>query len=65
MYSIITVDPTVLAAIMAIHQDETHKHVSFDNYTFAYLIPVSTVTAKLQRKQERSPLMQVYQVPQG
>jgi hypothetical protein len=44
-----TVDPTVLAAIAAVHQDEADKCVNFEN-TFAYLVPVCPVTAKTAKK---------------
>jgi hypothetical protein len=44
-----TVDPTVLAAIAAVRQDEADKHVNFEN-TFAYLVPVCPVTAKTVKK---------------
>jgi hypothetical protein len=49
-----TVDPTVLAAIAAVRQDEADKRVSFEN-TFA--LPIWSLFAllllRLQRKQER------------
>ncbi len=44
-----TVDPTVLAAIAAVHQDEADKCVNFENM-FAYLVPVCPVTAKTAKK---------------
>jgi hypothetical protein len=44
-----TVDPTVLAAIAAVHQDEADKRVNFKN-TFVYLVPVCPVTAKTAKK---------------
>ncbi len=44
-----TVDPTALAAIAAVHQDEADKHVNFENM-FAYLVPVCPVTAKTAQK---------------
>jgi hypothetical protein len=37
--SLKTIDPTVLAAIAAVCQDEADKRVNFEN-TFAYLVPV-------------------------
>ncbi len=44
-----TVDPTVLAAIAAVRQDEADKLVNFEN-TFAYGVPVCPVTAKNAKK---------------
>jgi hypothetical protein len=44
-----TVDPTVLAAIAAIRQDEADKWVNFEN-AFSYLVPVCPVTAKAAKK---------------
>jgi hypothetical protein len=49
MDSLKTVDPTVLAAIAAVCQDEADKRVNFEN-TFAYLAPVCPVTAKTAKK---------------
>ncbi len=49
MDSLKTVDPTVLAAIIAVRQDEADKHVNFEN-TFAYLVPVCPDTAKTAKK---------------
>ncbi len=42
-------DPTVLAALAAIHQDELNKCVNFEN-SFAYLVPVCPVAAKAAKK---------------
>ena len=47
--SLKTVDPTVLAAIAAIRQDEADKRVHFEN-AFSYLVPVCPVTAKAAKK---------------
>ena len=44
MDSIKTTDPTVLAALAAIRQDELDKRVNFEN-SFAYLVPVCPVAA--------------------
>jgi hypothetical protein len=44
-----TVDPTVLIAIAAVHQDEADKRFNFEN-TFAYSVPVCPVTAKTAKK---------------
>jgi hypothetical protein len=44
-----TVDPTVLAAIAAVHQNEADKCDNFKN-RFAYLVPVCPVTAKTAKK---------------
>jgi hypothetical protein len=44
-----TVDPTVLAAIAAVCQDEADKRVNF-KITFAYFVPVCPVTAKTAKK---------------
>ncbi len=44
-----TVNPTVLAVIVAVHQDKAEKLVNFEN-TFAYLVPVCPVTAKTAKK---------------
>jgi hypothetical protein len=49
MDSIKTTDPTVLAALAAIHQDELNKRVNFENL-FAYLVPVCPVAAKAAKK---------------
>ena len=49
MDSIKTTDPTVLAALAAIRQDELDKRVNFEN-SFAYLAPVCPVTAKAAKK---------------
>jgi hypothetical protein len=49
MDSIKTTDPTVLAALAAIHQDELDKRVNFENL-FAYLVPVCPVAAKATKK---------------
>jgi hypothetical protein len=49
MDSLKTVDPTILAAIAAVRQDEADKRVSFEN-TFAHLVPVCPVTAKTAKK---------------
>ncbi len=50
-----TVDPTVLAAIAAVRQDEADKCVNFENM-FAYLVPVCPVTAKTAKKTEKGSL---------
>jgi hypothetical protein len=47
--SLKTVDPTVLAAIAAIHQDKADKRVHFEN-AFSYLVPVCPVAAKAAKK---------------
>jgi hypothetical protein len=44
-----TVNPTVLVAIAAIHQDKADKRVHFEN-AFSYLVPVCPVTAKAAKK---------------
>jgi hypothetical protein len=44
-----TVDPTVLAAIAAVCQDEGDKRVNFEN-TFTYLVPVCPVATKSAKK---------------
>jgi hypothetical protein len=49
MDSIKTTDPTVLAALAAICQDELDKRVNFENL-FAYLVPVCPVAAKAAKK---------------
>jgi hypothetical protein len=49
MDSIKTTDPTVLAALAAIRQDELNKRVNFKN-SFAYLVPVCLVAAKAAKK---------------
>ena len=49
MDSIKTTDPTVLAALAAIRQDEIDKRVNFEN-SFAYLVPVCPVAAKAAKK---------------
>jgi hypothetical protein len=49
MDSLKTVDPTVLATIAAVRQDEADKRVNFET-TFAYLVPVCPVTAKTAKK---------------
>jgi hypothetical protein len=49
MDSLKTIDPTVLAAIAAVCQDEADKCVNFEN-TFAYLVPVCPFTAKTAKK---------------
>ena len=49
MDSIKTTDPTILAALAAIRQDELNKHVNFEN-SFAYLVPVCPVAAKAAKK---------------
>ena len=55
MDSIKTVDPQVLAAIAAVHQDEADKRVHFE-HTFAYLVPVCPVTAKASKKTGRASI---------
>ena len=47
--SLKTVDPTVLAAIAAIRQDEADKRVHFEN-AFSYLVPVCPIAAKAAKK---------------
>jgi hypothetical protein len=42
-------DPTILAALAAVHQDETDKRVNFES-SFAYLVVVCPVEAKLAKK---------------
>ncbi len=49
MDSMKTTDPTVLAALAAICQDELDKSVNFEN-SFAYLVPVCPVAAKAAKK---------------
>ena len=49
MDSIKTTDPTVLAALAAIRQDELDKRVNFEN-SFAYLVPVCPVADKAAKK---------------
>ena len=49
MDSIKTTDPTVLAALAAIRQDELDTHVNFEN-SFAYLVPVCPVAAEAAKK---------------
>ncbi len=49
MDSIKTTDPTVLAALAAICQDELDKRVNFEN-SFDYLVPVCLVAAKAAKK---------------
>ncbi len=49
MDSLKTIDPSVLAAIAAVRQDEANKRVNFKN-TFASLVPVCPVTAKTAKK---------------
>ena len=49
MESINLVDPTVLAALAAVHQDETGKRINFES-TFAYLFVICPVEAKLAKK---------------
>lgn len=49
MNSITSVDPSVLAAIAAVRQDEVDKRVNFES-AVAYLAPVCPVAAKQQRK---------------
>ena len=49
MNSITSIDPSVLAAIAAVRQDETDKRVNFES-AVTYLAPVCPVTAKQQRK---------------
>ncbi len=52
MDSIKTTDPTVLAALAAICQDELDKRVNFENL-FAYLVPVCPVAAKEATKKTK------------
>jgi hypothetical protein len=47
--SIQSTDPTVLAALAAVRQDETDKRVNFEN-SFAYLVVVCPVEATLAKK---------------
>ena len=47
--SLKTIDPTVLAAIMVVFQDEPDKRVNFENM-FTYLVPVCPVEAKTAKK---------------
>jgi hypothetical protein len=49
MESIQSTDPTILAALAAVRQDETDKHVNFKS-SFAYLVVVCLVEAKLAKK---------------
>ena len=49
MESIQSTDPTVLAALAAVRQDENDKRVNFEN-SFAYLVVVCLVEAKLAKK---------------
>ncbi len=49
MESITSVDPTVLAVLAAVRQDEQDKRIHFNN-TFAYLIMICPVEAKLAKK---------------
>jgi hypothetical protein len=49
MESIQLTDPTVLAALAAVRQDENNKHVNFES-CFAYLVAVCPVEAKLAKK---------------
>ena len=49
MESINSVDPTVLAALAAVRQDETGKRLNFEA-TFAYLVVICPVEAKLAKK---------------
>jgi hypothetical protein len=49
MESIQSTDPTVLAALAAVRQDENDKRVNFEN-SFAYLVVVCPVEAKLAKK---------------
>ena len=49
MESINSANPTVLAALAAVCQDETGKHVNFKN-AFAYLVVIFPVEVKLARK---------------
>jgi hypothetical protein len=49
MESINSVDPTVLAALAAVRQDETGKRVNFES-AFAYLVVICPVEAKLAKK---------------
>jgi hypothetical protein len=51
MESINSVDPTVLAALVAVCQDETGKRVNFKD-TFAYLVVICPVEAKLAKKRK-------------
>jgi hypothetical protein len=47
--SLKTVNPTVLAAIAAIHQDKVDKRVHFEN-AFSFLVPVCPITAKAAKR---------------
>jgi hypothetical protein len=49
MESINSVDPTVLAALAAVRQDELGKRVNFES-AFAYLVVICPVEAKLAKK---------------
>ncbi len=49
MESITPVNPTVLAALAAVCQDEQDKRINFEN-AFAYLIVISPFEAKLAKK---------------
>jgi hypothetical protein len=49
MESIQSTDPTVLAALAAVHQDETDKRVNFES-SFAYLVVICPAEAKLAKK---------------
>jgi hypothetical protein len=49
MESIQSTDPTILAALAAVLQDETDKRVNFES-SFAYLVVVCLVEAKLAKK---------------
>jgi hypothetical protein len=49
MESIQSTDPTVLAALAAVRQDESNKRVNFES-CFAYLVVVCPVEAKLAKK---------------
>jgi hypothetical protein len=47
--SIRTIDPTVLAVIAAVQQDNADNRVNFEN-AFAYLVPACLVAAKAAKK---------------
>ncbi len=46
-----TIDPTVLAAVAAAHQDDNNKRVHFEN-AFAYLVPAFPIAAKAAKKRK-------------
>jgi hypothetical protein len=44
-----TIDPSVLAAIAAVHQDDANKQVNFEN-AFTFLAPTCPIAAKAAKK---------------